>query len=61
MTTEQLAWHLLQIADRHRNDADGFDDLDAAMADLKDEPNFGAACERVVQILDAVFPTVELN
>jgi hypothetical protein len=61
MTIEQLAWEMLRVADRCRNDTDGFDDLDAAMADLKDEPNFGAACERVVQILDEIFPSMELN
>jgi hypothetical protein len=62
MTTEQLAWHLLQIADRHREDEGfDFDAIDAETEGLKDESNFAAACERVVQILDDRFPSMELN
>jgi hypothetical protein len=61
MTVEELAWEMLRVADQHRNDAGGFDDLDAAMAHLKDEPNFPAALARTVQILDEHFPSTEVH
>ena len=60
MTTEQLAWRMLEIAHRHRDD-DEPSGFNADMCELDAEPNFAAALARMIQIVDERFPSVEVH